>query len=118
MGSRASAAAEYDSELCREWALATSAAWKQEQPLLAGADFDSLEDKARPRYERLALNEWMASHPWQVAFRQPARPEHHINLKELRSALKALQLEARPNPCAKQYYALDSRVALGGCQGP
>ena len=113
VGSRATAAAEYGAELCREWALATAAAFKQEQPSLAGADFDSLEDKARPRYERLALNEWMAPHPWHVAFRQPARPEHHINLKELRSALKALQLEARTSPCTKQYYVLDSRVDLG-----
>ena len=32
VGSRATAAVEYDSELCREWAQATSEAWKQEHP--------------------------------------------------------------------------------------
>ena len=117
-GSRTTSAAEYDTELCRQWAEAVRAAKLAEEPILAEKDLDTLDDNSRPRYERPALNEWIASHPWHLAFVHPARVGDHINLKELRAAMYALRMEARINPDTRQLYALDSRVALGcGAKG-
>ena len=69
-----------------------------------------------PRYEALWVNDLLRELPWRVCASRPVGGDAHINIRELRSALRHGLAEVGSRRSLKLLMVLDSRVA-GGAMG-
>ena len=111
-GARTTAAAAYSGQLCREWAALAAA-----QRALEG-EWGADDDGPPPgpeggRLEQGFVNELVGSAAWRVVMNAPCEGEHHINVLEVRAALRAMEGRARSRPGSRQAYLLDSAVGIG-----
>eukprot|EP00969_Alexandrium_andersonii_P234695 10362143-Alexandrium_andersonii.AAC.1 len=101
-GGSAAPFAKYDAAVCKQWARHTREAYDEEKPQLAVQDQLDEADKGRPRLERLLVNEAVSRADWEVVLQtQVSRPQH-INILEVRAAVRALARRAEQEPGTRQ----------------
>ncbi len=87
--------------------------WTRDVVGLAKADIEAARVRGEPRFESMAINEILKAEPFEVIGREAHDSRAHINILEVRAAVKQIRAQARRRPRVKQLYLLDSRVAIG-----
>ena len=87
-GSETAKAAEYLPSFCADYASAVGAQFRFEHPQLGREEAEVMAAGTPPRYEALWVNDLLRELPWRVCASRPVGGDAHINIRELRSALR------------------------------
>ena len=112
-GSATKKAAEYLPEFCAAYADAVAQDIRARGTTLGAEEADALGAGTPPFYERLWVNDLLRRLPWRTTARRRMPGDDHINVRELRAALRHVLTEARGRQHLKVLMVLDSRVAMG-----
>ena len=93
-GSETTRAAEYLPRFCSEYAAAAAEAYRADPPSLGAEEADAMASGTPPVYETLWLNELLRCLPWRMCASRPVSSDAHLNVRELRSALRHALAEA------------------------
>ena len=115
MSSETAKAAEYLPSFCTEYASAAGAQFRLECPQLGQEEAEAMAAGTPPMYEALWVNDLLRELPWRVCASRPVGGDAHINIRELRAALRHGIAEVGMRRSLK-LMVLDSRVA-GGAMG-
>ena len=112
-GSETTRAAEYLPAFCKQYAAATARHLQQLNTKPGIEEAAAMEEGTPARFEKLWVNDLLRELPWRTSSSRYVGGDAHINVRELRAALRhALQHTGRARG-VRLLEVLDSRVSIG-----
>ncbi len=115
-GSETAKAAEGLQRFYSEYAAALGAQIRMESPRLGEAEAEAMAGAIPPAYGALWVNDFLCELPWRVCASRPVSGDAHVNVRELRAALRHGIAEAGVRRSLQLLLVVDSRV-VGGAMG-
>ena len=112
-GSETKRAAEYLPDFCRQYADALAEDLRSRPGEPGSTEVEALRDGTPPRFEKLWVNDLLRELPWRATSSRMVGGDAHINVREIRAAIRHGMQHVGGARSVRLLELLDSRVSIG-----